>query len=239
MLRVLLVDDEPSAIQALKNTLDDLENIEIIGSYTDSNQGINAILQLEPDVVFLDIEMPIHNGLDVAKQTEHLSYHLVYVTAYPEHALSAFETNVTDYLLKPVRPSRLIQCIEKINKRVQPANTYPMLSVFDGSTTYNLNCEHINLIESIGRYQQIHLTPEGAQVVGQSRIVVEQSLSNFEEELQHANFYRVHRGFIIRLDRIHKIISRDRNKFIEVQGHDELIPISRTKFKTLSDQELI
>lgn len=239
MLKVILIDDEPSAIKVLKSTLESLDNIEIIGTYTSSIEGIDAILAQQPDIVFLDIEMPIYNGLDVAKKIEKIDCHLVYVTAYPEHALSAFETDVTDYLLKPVRPSRLVQCIKKINKRVKPISSYPMLSVFDGSTTYNLNSEHINFIESLGRYQQIHLTSEGSQAFGQERIIVEQSISIFEEKLQHSDFYRVHRGYIVRLSRISKTISQNRNKFIKLIGFDENIPVSRSKYKEMSEQNLI
>ncbi|WP_260259266.1 LytR/AlgR family response regulator transcription factor [Vibrio intestinalis] len=239
MLNVILIDDEPSAIQAIESTLKSLDGIEIIGCYTNSDEGISAILELKPDVVFLDIEMPIHNGLTVAKITEHIEYSLVYITAYPGHALSAFETNVTDYILKPVRPSRLIQCIGKIHKRSSSVNTKTVLAVSDGATTYNLDYQYINLIESLGRYQQIHLTPLGAKTIEQERIVVEQSISSFEEQLPQTEFYRVHRSYIIRLDRVKKIISRDRNKFITLQDFSDVIPVSRSKFKELSDQYLV
>ena len=92
MYRVLLIDDEPAAIQALKRSLAAFNEIEVVGSYNDPQQGIEAIFKLTPDIVFMDIEMPGLDGFMVAKATEDVPYHLVYVTAYSEHALTAFET---------------------------------------------------------------------------------------------------------------------------------------------------
>ncbi len=116
MYRVLLIDDEPAATQALKRALTAFKEIEVIGSYNDPQQGIDAICRLIPDVVFMDIEMPGLDGFMAAKATEHIPYHLIYVTAFSEHALSAFETKVVDYLLKPVRQTRLERCLEKLKE---------------------------------------------------------------------------------------------------------------------------
>ncbi len=234
MLKVILIDDEPSAIQALTNTLSNMDDINIIGSYTDSEQGVKAIKELNPDIVFLDIEMPQFNGLKVAKLTENEDYRLVYVTAYPEHAISAFDTDVTDYLLKPVRPQRLIKCIEKITKRINASSENgPSITIQDGTTTYNVNCSYINVVESLGRYQQIQFTPEGSKALGQENIIVEKSIAAFEEELPHPDFLRVHRGFIVRVDKIGQISTIGRNKYIRVKNHPNDIPVSRAKFKSL------
>lgn len=236
MLTVIIIDDEPSAITALKNTLNSIEDIKIIGEYTDSQEGISSICTLRPDIVFLDIEMPIYNGLLVAKNTEHVDYHLIYTTAYPEHALAAFDTNVTDYLLKPIRPIRLIQCIDKVRKRLSVRPYTAKVSLFDGSSYYNLNVDYINVIKSIGRYQQIYLTTDGQLETNQQCIVVEKSITAFEEELERYNFYRIHRSYIVNLERIRKIVMENRNKFVEINDYDELIPVSRSKFKLLAER---
>ncbi|MCL9773805.1 LytR/AlgR family response regulator transcription factor [Vibrio methylphosphonaticus] len=231
MYRVLLIDDEPAATQALKRSLAAFEEIDVIGSYNDPEKGIEAICQQIPNVVFMDIEMPGLDGFMVAKATEHIPYHLVYVTAYSEHALSAFETKVVDYLLKPVRQTRLERCLEKI-KALPPLASPSVESevlVSDGKTTYRLTQSDISYIESIGRYQQVNLTTSGQRKFQLQTIVTEETMTNFENELGAEHFLRVHRSYIVNLSLITQVHREARNTLVSLSNTEQAIPIARAK----------
>ena len=102
--RVIIVDDEPAARANLRAVIDKFKQLKVIAEVGDGKTAIKEIQTLQPDIVFLDIEMPEVNGFDVAKATEHLNYQLIFATAYDQYALDAFDTKAIDYLLKPVRP---------------------------------------------------------------------------------------------------------------------------------------
>lgn len=237
MYRVLLIDDEPAATQALKRSLAAFEEIDVIGSYNDPQKGIEAICQRMPDIVFMDIEMPGLDGFMVAKATEHIPYHLVYVTAYSEHALSAFETKVVDYLLKPVRQTRLERCLEKI--KALPPLAYPSVDsevlVSDGKTTYRLSHSDISYIESIGRYQQVNLTASGQRKFQLQTIVTEETMTNFENELGAEHFLRVHRSFIVNVALITQVQREARNTLVSLSGISQSIPVARAKVALVNE----
>ena len=231
MYRALLIDDEPAAIQVLKRSLAEFNEIEVVGSYNNPQQGIEAILELTPDIVFMDIEMPGLDGFMVAKATEDVPYHLVYVTAYSEHALTAFETKVVDYLMKPLRQTRLRHCLEKI-KALPPLTSDsigPKVLVSDGKTTYHLNHSDISYIESLGRYQQVNLTTSGQREFKRQTIVTEETMTSFETELSTEHFLRVHRSFIINVSLITQVRREARNTFVLMSGVSQAIPVARAK----------
>ncbi|WP_258182464.1 LytR/AlgR family response regulator transcription factor [Vibrio mediterranei] len=237
MYRVILIDDEPAATQALARSLAVFEEIDVIGSYNDPQKGIEAICQQTPDIVFMDIEMPGLDGFMVAKATEHVPYHLVYVTAYSEHALSAFETKVVDYLLKPVRQTRLERCLEKIKTLpplVSPAVEHEIL-VNDGKTTYRLTESDISYIESIGRYQQVNLTSSGQRKFQLQTIVTEETMTNFENELGTEQFLRVHRSFIINMALVTQVQREGRNTLVSLRRVSRVIPVARAKVDLILD----
>jgi DNA-binding LytR/AlgR family response regulator len=237
MYSVLLIDDEPAATQALKRSLEAFKQVQIVGCYNDPQQGIQAICQLSPDIVFMDIEMPIMDGFMVAKSTEHIDYHLVYVTAYSEHALAAFETKVVDYLLKPVRQSRLERCIEKIERlslEAAPSIESEIL-VYDGKTKHRLIASDIGYIESIGRYQQVNLTPPGEKKFQLKTIVTEETMADFESALNSAKFMRVHRSYIINLTLISQLHREARNTLVKLVDVDRTIPVARARVTSLNE----
>ena len=202
-----------------------------------TRQGVEAINKLQPDIVFLDIEMPVMDGFMVAKATEHVDYHLVFVTAYAEHALTAFDTKVVDYLLKPVRQSRLERCIEKI-ERLTPQTT-PVTEaaffVYDGKTKHRLNTSDISYIQNVGRYQQVNLSVSGQNKLQLKTIVTEQTMVHFESKLDPTQLMRVHRSYIINLTLIAKLHKEARNTVVTLMNTDQTIPISRAKVTALNE----
>lgn len=139
-MRAILVDDETIAIEVLSSMLSKYEEIEIVGKYTDPLKALEKIKAKNPDIIFLDIEMGNINGLEIAAQLQNSpsSQEIVFVTAYSEYAVEAFEINAIDYLLKPVQKSRLDRTINrlrgKIGERKTVAVTIPAKSVEDKKT---------------------------------------------------------------------------------------------------------
>lgn len=237
MYRTVLIDDEKAATQTLKRSLERLQNIEVVGCYNNANEGIKAIMDLSPDIVFLDINMPITDGFMVARVTEHITYHLVFVTAYADHALPAFETKVIDYLLKPVRPSRLIRCIEKIQlfeERKLKSQKANGIIIYDGKKRHLVDPNDICFIESLGRYQQVHLTFSGQKKFQIKSIVTEETMVEFESKLDPTQFMRVHRSFIINLTVVLQMHRESRNMLVTLAGIDRKIPISRSNSSSLN-----
>lgn len=237
---VILIDDEIAATQSLKRSLDSFEQIQVIGSYNDPEQGVKAIEDLRPDIVFMDIEMPVLDGFMAAKATEHIDYHLVYVTAYSEHALSAFETKVVDYLLKPVRQSRLERCIAKIAGLTPPSSadntaTKAAFFVYDGKIKHRLIASDISYIESIGRYQQVNLSGSGQNKLQLKTIVTEQTMAYFESTLDPSQLMRVHRSYLINPSLIVKLHKEARNTMVTLINTEQSIPVARAKVSALNE----
>ncbi len=124
MLRVMLIDDEPPALRNMELMLSDFENVHIAGMYTRGEKALAAIEKDKPDAVFADIEMPGKNGLDIASEIadKYNDIDVVFVTAYNQYAISAFEASAVDYLLKPVRKERLKNTVARLERRRSKGN---------------------------------------------------------------------------------------------------------------------
>src|ERR1700709_1684103 len=127
MIRAIIIDDERLARNELKKLLSDFPEIEIVAEGANANEGLEKIETINPDLVFLDIQMPGKTGFDLLTELDHAPQ-IIFTTAYDEYALKAFEVNALDYLLKPVEPRRLADAMEKLkrtqNNSVQERNNY-------------------------------------------------------------------------------------------------------------------
>ncbi len=113
-LKAILIDDEKSALQSLAFELKEYcPEIEIVGSTRDPQEGMMMIREKNPDILFLDIEMPVINGFELLQKLPAISFDVIFVTAYDQFAVKAFEFNAVDYLLKPIRKNKLIQSVQK------------------------------------------------------------------------------------------------------------------------------
>lgn len=235
--RVILVDDEPAALDNLQRVLADFDELEIIAQIRDGETAIASIIEHKPDIVFLDIEMPGVNGFEVASRTARLGYQLVFVTAYDRYALDAFNTNAIDYLLKPVRPSLLRKCIRKmlyqeglvLEALSQQTSHSDNLVLSDGSTTRTLSPARVRFIEGIGRYRRIHLDESGAQRHGDQTIISETTLDEFEATLDNDAFVRLHRSYIVNLAQVVRLFAKSRRHYVQLAGVEMNIPVSRAK----------
>ena len=237
---VLIVDDEPAARAQLRDVIDAMPGLEVVGECSDGNSAIEDINRAAPDVVFLDIDMPGVDGFGVAQATQHLKYQLVFLTAHHQHALRAFETHAIDYLLKPARPSLIEKCLAKILRQEvmtlegSAGESRPSALVLsESSISRVIDTEHVLYIEGLGRYRRLHLTEAGARVHKLDTLLSDTTLEGFAQELEDTAFIRVHRSYLVNLSQVISLKSTDRRYELFMQGSDVAIPVSRSRVKDL------
>lgn len=206
MLKVVIIDDERLARSEIKRLLQEFPDVEVIGEATNANEGIEKIESLNPDLIFLDIQMPGKTGFDMLLQLERAP-HVVFVTAYDEYALKAFDVNALDYLMKPVEPKRLADALMKVRKKdeeeIHSYNNRGMLSendqvfVKDGERCWFVKLSDVRLFESVGNYAKVFFGP--------NKPLILKSLNALEERLDEKVFFRANRKHIINLRMIEKI----------------------------------
>lgn len=238
-IKTIIIDDERLAREELKHLLKDNFIIEIIGEAKNGEEGIQLCKNLQPDLIFLDISMPGMNGFEMLKKLEEIP-NVIFITAYDEFALKAFEVNALDYILKPIDPKRLEEAIEKIENKDDFESNQNLTSrknrlltltdkifIKDGEKCFFIELSSVRMFESDGNYVKVHFDNK--------RPLILRSLNLLEEQLDPEFFFRANRKFIIN---IHKITSIE-NWFngglnVELEGSTDKIEISRrqaTKFK--------
>lgn len=199
-MRCVLIDDEPLAIEILENYIERLDNKEIVGKFTNSVKALE-FLSLQPvDLVFLDIQMPNLTGIDLVKSIKNLPQ-FIFTTAYPEYALEGFDLNATDYLVKPIPFSRFLQAIGKADDyyRLQENTTRvanDFIFVRSEYENVRIATQKITYIEGLKDYIKIY-TENSPKA-----ILTLMSFKDILERLNHTNFLRVHRSFIVNISQI-------------------------------------
>lgn len=208
-IRTILIDDEDLARQEMRHLLSAFPAVQIIDEAADAQEALDKIRRQRPDLVFLDISMPGKTGFDLLNELDETP-HVVFVTAYDEFAVRAFETNALDYLLKPVRPERLQKAVEAVSAAIlasgQKETTKadigaehllrPDSQVFikDGEKCFFVKLADIFLFESEENYVRVHF--------GQEKPLHRKSLNMLEEKLPRELFFRANRQQIINLSAI-------------------------------------
>ncbi|HCQ29205.1 MAG TPA: DNA-binding response regulator [Flavobacteriales bacterium] len=204
-MKTILVDDERLARKELTKMLQAYKNIEIIDEAENAEEALDKIEAQKPDLVFLDINMPEKNGFDLVEELIYLP-EIIFVTAYDEYAIKAFEVNALDYLLKPVEENRLKEAIEKVSKKIelnQQNKTSDKLTqesrVFlkDGDKCWFVQLKDIRMFESEGNYIRVYFE--------NNKPLILKSLNSLSEKLDDSQFFRANRKFIINLSWVDKI----------------------------------
>ena len=239
-MRAIIIDDERLARTELRKLLQEFPEVEVIDEATNAEEGIAKIDSLNPDLIFLDIQMPGKTGFDMLSELDRTP-HVIFTTAYDEFALKAFEVNALDYLLKPVEPKRLADAILKLgaaeakeNKTVAENVNNSILSehdqvfVKDGERCWFVKLTEIRLFESVGNYAKVFFGP--------NKPLILKSLNALEERLDEKMFFRANRKHIINLRMIEKIEPYfNGGLLLELKG-GEKIEVSRrqtVKFKEM------
>ncbi|MGI8584225.1 MAG: LytR/AlgR family response regulator transcription factor [Chitinophagaceae bacterium] len=207
-MKAIIIDDERLARNELKKLLQEFPEVEIIGEAANANEGIDKIESLSPDLVFLDIQMPGKTGFDMLTELERAP-HVIFVTAYDEFALKAFEVNALDYLMKPVEPKRLADALMKVkqkdeeedfsssNIRTGLLGEHDQVFVKDGERCWFVKLSEVRLFESVGNYAKVFFATHKPLIL--------KSLNSLEERLDDKVFFRANRKHIVNLRMIDKI----------------------------------
>ncbi len=243
-MKAIIIDDERLARTELRKLLQDFPEIEIVDEASNADEGLQKIENHNPDLVFLDIQMPGKTGFDMLSELDH-SPQVIFTTAYDEYALKAFEVNALDYLLKPIEPRRLADAVEKLKRAAVPNgsgeknNHHPseptsilgendQVFVKDGERCWFVKLSEVRLFESVGNYAKVFFA-------GNKPLILK-SLNALEERLDDKVFFRANRKHIVNLRMIEKIEPYfNGGLLLELKG-GEKIEVSRrqtVKFKEM------
>jgi two-component system LytT family response regulator len=204
-MRALVIDDERLARKELINLLNQLETVEVVGEAVNVEDAKEKIDQLQPDVIFLDIQMPEKTGFDLLEELDQVP-HVIFTTAYDEYALKAFQVNALDYLLKPIEPKRLDEAVLKLQGRMESIakreeaegssnqkklTLEDQVFVKDGDRCWFVRLSNVRLFESDGNYIKVYFE--------NFKPMIHKSLNALDERLDEKSFFRASRKHIINL----------------------------------------
>src|SRR5690242_10638501 len=242
-IRAILVDDEDLARQLLREYLSEEKDIEIVAECSNGFDAVKAIAQWKPDLAFLDVQMPKLDGFEVLELID-ADLAVVFVTAYDQYAMKAFEAAAVDYLLKPFDASRLRTALEKVRRRLgergprlpaaelkqaarAPGQWPERIVVKDGARVHIIPIGQLEYAEAQDDYVALHS--------GGKSYLKQQTISSLEESLDPAKFVRVHRSFLINLECISKIEPYTKDSRLAILTGGAQVPVSRAGYLRLKE----
>jgi len=247
MIRCIIVDDEKPARDELAYLLSSINDIMVVGEAENGIQAIRKAIEEKPQLVFLDVNMPGINGIDVAKELTALEPKplIVFITAYDSYALSAFEVSAFDYLLKPVSEERLKNSLDRIRSMVssREARVLDKLDKLSGELGLSRSTRIVGyqngMLFPIELDEILFLTLEEKNTIvvcERGKFQINGTLSELQEKLSDRRFFRSHKSYIVNLDRIDSIEPWFNSTYnIHIKGIDETIPVSRTYAKAFKE----
>jgi len=238
-IKTVIVDDEELARKVLLEFLATHGEIEIVAECANGFEAVKAVTELTPDLIFLDIQMPKLNGFEVLELIG-TDRAIVFVTAFDEYALRAFEIHAVDYLLKPFAAERFETALQRVKQRLggklpvptelatsarPPAQYLERLVVKDGTRVYVIPVSKLDFAEAQDDY--VALSTEGKKHLKQ------QTISSLETALDPQRFLRIHRSYIVNLERVTKIEPYSKDNYVVVLGGGPQLPVSRSGYARL------
>jgi two-component system LytT family response regulator len=208
-MKTIIIDDERLARNELKRLLEEFPKINIVAEAANADEALLLIEEHQPDLLFLDIQMPGKTGFELLEIIEDRVPEVIFTTAYDEYALKAFEYNALDYLMKPIDSGRLAEAIAKVEEEIKrsaqlsadPGRTYltenDQVFVKDGEKCWFVKLGKVRLFESMGNYVRLHFEDQKPMIL--------KSLNSLEERLDPKSFFRANRKHIINLQWVEKI----------------------------------
>jgi two-component system LytT family response regulator len=240
-LRVAIVDDEDLARAVVREYLTAMPDVEVVAECANGFEAVKAVSELQPDVLLLDVQMPKLNGFEVLELIGR-DVAVVFITAYDQYAIRAFEVHAVDYLLKPFAADRLAAALDRVRERLGRGETLPIqelaaaqpsqgharrILVRDGPRVHVLPVEKIDYVQAQDDY--VCFRCEGKEYLK------EQTLGELETVLDPAKFVRIHRSFLLNLDRLARVELDERENRVAVLTDGRRLPISRTGHTRLSE----
>lgn len=221
----IIVDDDPAYLEILRSMVAKNKDLESLGEYEDSTEGFNAIIEHNPDFVFLDVEMPNMSGLEVLESLKQ-SIPIILISSKEDYALKAFNFDAVDYVTKPINYPRFVQAVNKVRRFITSSSKNiaksDQLFVKVGSSFKNVQTENILYVQAYGDFVKIFTKSE--------MLTVHTTLKLVEESLPVEDFVRVHRSYVVRIDQI----SDFNQSNLILQGR--VIPISHRNRKQLMEK---
>ena len=237
-MKALIIDDERLARRELNSLLQGFSEIEVIGEAVNADDAFDKIQKLNPDVLFLDIQMPGKNGFELLEMLDSVPK-VIFTTAFDEFALKAFEVNALDYLMKPIQPERLADSIQKlikegiseekkvINLKLRKLTPVDQVFVKDGEKCWFVKLTDVRYFESDGNYIKVYFD--------KFRPMIHKSLNALEERLDEKSFFRASRKHIINLQWVEKIDTWfNGGLMVQLKGGDK-IEVSRRQSSRFKD----
>lgn len=202
-MKALIIDDERLARAEVRRLLDEFNWVKVVGEAENAEQALALIQEQQPDLLFLDVQMPGKTGFDLIEEIRGEMPRIIFTTAYDEFALRAFEVNALDYLMKPITPDRFAAALSRVREeQVAPANQSPLRSsdqvfVRDGERCWFIPVSKIRLLESEGNYTRVRFENQSP--------LIYRSLSTLEQRLPADDFFRINRQQVVSLHFIERI----------------------------------
>ncbi len=238
MIKAILIDDEPLACDLVKEYLQSYPQIEVVATCHDGFEGMKAINEYHPDLIFLDIQMPKITGFEMLELIDEPPA-VIFATAFDEYAIKAFESNAVDYLLKPFSKERFDKAVQKFLENNEPASSNVQKVVEEASLTKNQNRVVIkdgSKIRIIPIKEVVRLEADDDYVkiyTEQGNFMKKKTLTHFENTLSENSFVRVHRSHLINISHITRIDPYEKNNHIALLKDGSKIPVSRNGFQVL------
>ena len=245
MLRTILIDDEPRGINSLQKLLQmNCPDIEIVGSCSNVDEAVEKIVRLKPDLIFLDISMPIKNGFDLLKELKEIHFEVIFVTAHNHFMIEAFHFSAIDYLLKPVDDELLADAVKRAKKRILEKAGSKNIETFLHNVQQKQSSQNMKLCipsvkgfqvvelseilyaESSGNYTNFHFADK--RLICSSR-----PMHEYEDLLSDAGFIRIHKSCLVNLLHVKEYI-RGEGGSVKLSGGQELEVARRKKDLFLS-----
>lgn len=247
MLRVMLVDDESPALDELTYLVAQYSYVRVVGSFTDSVEALKAIRIEEPDLVFLDIDMPVLNGIQLAEEILNLRLKtcVIFATAYDEYALEAFKKNAIDYLLKPYDQDQVCNALRKVKEQKEQQLNYENLMEVKIHSRLDRTVKRL----PIWKEDRIIFVPVDEIIfckvdAGEIKIQTSQeeytlagTLSSLEMKLPSQLFLKTHRAYVVNISKIVEVSPYfNHTLLVKVEGSNEEIPVSRSNVKEFKER---
>lgn len=235
-LKAVLIDDELNSIDVLKILIAQYcPNVNVIGTAQDASSGSKLINHCEPDLVFLDIEMPSASGFDMLDRISKKNFQTIFITAYDHYALRAIKYYTLDYLLKPVDIDELVSAVHKAEEKMRHEYTYSALDIvkkyINRETTSKIAIPTANGLQFVGIADIVRCEADGnytrMHVLGNQNYLITRTLKDYEELLASHNFIRIHHAHLINLAHIEKYVKGEGGYVIMTDG--SVVDISKRK----------
>lgn len=242
MIRVLIIDDEPLARMVVKEYLQEFDQFEILQECNDGFEGLKAIQLHQPDLVFLDVQMPKINGFEMLELVEQAPA-VIFTTAFDEYAIKAFETHAVDYLLKPFSKDRFNKAIEKYLANVPSAPKAKQTTDELLETAAQSPAQHERIVVKTGTKVKIipvqdveYLAADDDYVsvyTAEGSFLKNKTMNFFEQTLDPRQFVRVHRSYMIAIPQITRIDPYEKDAHLAILKSGAKIPVSKTGYGKL------